>query len=229
MIASTTIDIFHYYLPKEIICSIFAQYLCLEDVLLFDVAISNHAKRKLYIENYIGSNACIWQGDKEDEITVQKIIWLSKRNMKIRYLKCNNITYDIAIKIKDFGPYLYGLSIKNMILDNENDNNDNHINIESIEITEEENPIKIEKKKYFSVIDDTVMIGIIESLPNLLWLNIAGCSKISDCTLIRILESCPHIQKLGLSGCSLISDDGLLGLQKLVVRLKDWIYFDVFI
>jgi hypothetical protein len=55
-------NILDYSIPKEILSQVFCQYLLLEDLSRFDVAICNNEKRPGYLE-VIGSVACIWPGD----------------------------------------------------------------------------------------------------------------------------------------------------------------------
>jgi hypothetical protein len=56
-------DILHHFLEKEILCQIFSEYLSLQDISYFDIAICNTKKRPGYLE-VIGSVACIWFEDK---------------------------------------------------------------------------------------------------------------------------------------------------------------------
>lgn len=79
------IDMFPFFVPKEIICQIFSQYLSFEEISRFDRAMCNHEKRLEFLD-CVGSGACTWLGDKERPMSSIQIIWLSNRKMKIKNL-----------------------------------------------------------------------------------------------------------------------------------------------
>lgn len=120
--------IFNQFVPSEILCQIFSKYLDIQDISRFDVAICNHAKRKMFLE-CISSEGSVWVGDKEREIGSRAIFWLSSRKIKIRHLKCHEVFIEeknrygifieqyheknisMAIKIGAFGTHLQWLSM----------------------------------------------------------------------------------------------------------------------
>ncbi len=102
-------NILYHYLPKEILGHIFSvDYLSLQDISRFDVAICNHEKRPGFLD-CIGSLSCIWSGDGERPVSSEGMSWLSNRNIKIKYLNCGAVTDDMALIIAGFGIHLLWL------------------------------------------------------------------------------------------------------------------------
>lgn len=107
-------NILNYLVPKEILCQIFSEYLLLQDISRFKLAICDHEKRSGYLD-IVGSIACIWPGDEGEQLSSAGIVWMRTRKMKIRNLKCGTVTYDIAVLIAGFGIYLEYLKIYNCV------------------------------------------------------------------------------------------------------------------
>jgi hypothetical protein len=101
-------NILHNYLPKEILCHIFSEYLSFQDISRLDVAICSHEKRPGYLD-CIGSASCIWPGDKQRPVSSEGMSWLNNRNIKIRHLNCGAVTDDTALIIAGFGIHLQWL------------------------------------------------------------------------------------------------------------------------
>jgi hypothetical protein len=102
-------SILGYYLPSEILCQILSKCLAIDEISHFDAAISNRNKRPLFLD-CVGSEACIWLGDKGRLLTSEGL--LNSRNIKVRHLKCGDVTDDMALKKSRFWNHAFGLEIK---------------------------------------------------------------------------------------------------------------------
>lgn len=103
-------DVLGHFVPNTILCQIFSQFLSLKDVCRFDTAMRNKYRRLIFLE-CISSEFCIWLGDKDRDLGSRAIFWLKNRSVKVRHLKCSQITDDIAEVISGFGSCLHWLSI----------------------------------------------------------------------------------------------------------------------
>jgi hypothetical protein len=177
-------NILYYFVPKEILCQIFSQYLSVHDISNLDIAVCNNTKRIGFLK-IIGSSACIWHGDENKKFGYKGIFWLNSRNMKIRRIKCNripanrltcshdNIADDMAKKIAGFGIYLECLSID---------------------------------KQFDS---DISIIQIAEGCPNIEQLCIKSCKNITDYSIIKLAESCRNMKEFEILCEDSITDTGI--------------------
>jgi hypothetical protein len=192
------------FLPKEILSQIFCQYLLLEGISRFDVAICNNEKRPGYLE-VIGSIACIWRGDTERQFSYEGISWLSNRNIRIRSLWVRDVVNDdTAIKIASFGAHLLQLDI------NENCVSD----IDMIKIVEGCRNIESLSISDCQSITDISISRIAECCPNLNELLLTGCHNITDTSMIKLAVYCPHVKALSMSGCLHITDTSIIKLAE---------------
>jgi hypothetical protein len=97
-------------IPKEIICRIFSECLILQDISRFDIAMSDHEKRPVFLDS-IGSLSYIWPGDEKRLVSSKEMRWLSSRNIKIRLLNYRAVTDYTAVMIAGFGIHLVWLNI----------------------------------------------------------------------------------------------------------------------
>lgn len=113
---ATKSDVLGLFIPNSILGYIFASYLSLEDISRFDIAISNKKRRPMLLE-CIGLESCIWMGSKETELSSSMIPWLCNRSIKICNLICNQVYFDIAVKIFSIGSSISWLSIEDGAMD----------------------------------------------------------------------------------------------------------------
>jgi hypothetical protein len=114
---SVELDVIGCFLPNIILSQIFSEYLSLLDVSRFDSAICNKNRRPLYLE-CIGSESCIFLGEKDRDISSHAISWLKFRSIELRHLQCGRVTYDTAVDIGCIGRNLYSLSINDELMVN---------------------------------------------------------------------------------------------------------------
>jgi Leucine-rich repeat (LRR) protein len=191
-------DILGYFVPDAILDQIFSTFLSLDDVSRCDMAICNQKKRLLFLKCL---RSCIWNGNKDQDFSCNGISWIQSRSIKVRHLKCKQITLDMSVKISSFGGCLHWLSIQDKQDTPYNIYKDNcvskiilgcpnlqYLNLSSLKITD---------------------VSIISFCPNLKELNLSGNSCITDSSIIRIAEACQMLQKLDLSGNHRITDAGI--------------------
>jgi len=195
-------NILNSFVPKEILCQIFCVYLTIEDISSLDVAICDIKKRQNFML-HIGSMTCIWSGDKEENFNDIKISWLRSRNMKIRDLRCDLVTFDMALKIAGFGVYLEWLRIDNRGLSNmsmikivEDCPNLKHIGMSSENIT------------------DLSINRIADCCRHTKSLIVPMCYNITYSSMIRIAERCPNMEVFDLSDCEDITDIGMVRIAE---------------
>lgn len=210
--ALVVINILDHFIPNEILCKIFFQYLDLKDISLLDVAFCNHSKREVFLK-CIRYDGCIWKGDEGIVFNCQGINWLTSRKLKLRHLEYENITiekereagdysylYDddpiddgkMAVEISSLSTYLYRLLI-----------NDEFISDDSVERIidgcKDMQFIHLEKCKN---ITDKSIIRIAENCPAILYLDFNECSSISKNGIYAIANNCPLLRTLNLHGCN---------------------------
>jgi hypothetical protein len=173
--------ILHYDLPQEILCLIFSNYLSVDDVCRFDSAISNHKKRPLF-QLCIGSDACIWRGDKKKSVNSKGISWLNAKNIKIKHLKCGRVDDEMALQIAGFGIHVQYLDFEDI--------NDRNL----IMIVEGCPNVRDLALSRCWQITDTSAIKVVECYRDIESLNISRCPSITDDGLIAIAEHC-HLLK----------------------------------
>jgi hypothetical protein len=151
--------------------------------------------------------ACIWSGDKETILNSEGISWLRARNMKIRDLHCEIVTFDMAVKIAGFGVYLEWLDINNRFVSD----------ISMIKIAENCLNIKHISMAGCSNITDLSMIRIAECCRHIKSLdagNFNGSSNVTDIGMVRIIERCSNIERLRVRGCKRITDVSLIRIAE---------------
>lgn len=115
-------EVLGHALPDAILSLIISQFLSLEDISVFDIAICNKNRRLSFLE-CVKSESCIWPGNKQRDFSCfampsceciihPRLSWLLSRCMKIRHLLCNGVTHDIAARISEFGNSLHWVSIE---------------------------------------------------------------------------------------------------------------------
>jgi hypothetical protein len=226
-------NILNHLLPKDILCQIFSEYLLLQDVSRFEIAICNHEKRPRYLD-IIGSTACIWPEDEEEQLSSAGIVWMRTRNMKIRSLKCGTVTYDIAVLIAGFGIYLECLKIYHcsdaiMIKIAEDCL---YIKYLCIYICYDITDLSIMKiaecchdLEFLSVfrcrLSDRSITKLAECCIHIKDLCIPYCSSITDLSMIKIAECCPDMERLNVANCHEITDIGMIKIAECCHNLKD--------
>jgi hypothetical protein len=179
------VDIFSFFVPKEIICQIFSEYLSFEDISLFDRAMCNHEKRLEFLD-CVGSGASTWLGDKERPMSSIQIIWLSDRKMKIKNLYFEKHTFHhntvrsehMGLKISMFGVHLQWLNLSKQC------------------------------------ISEYGMIKSAKGCPNIRYLNVSDCTGINDNGISMIARYCHYIEVLNMANCDDITDQSLIEISK---------------
>jgi hypothetical protein len=145
--------------------------------------------------------------------------------MKIRDLRCDSVTFDMALKIAGFGVYLEwlnigprGLSDMSMIKIVEGCPNLKHIDMFSVNITD------------LSINRIADCCRHMKSCPHLNVLSLSSCTDVTDAGIIRIAEGCPNLKRLMLLSCSNITDTGLMRIAECCPSLergniKDCVFF----
>lgn len=106
-------SILGYYMLSEILSQIISKFLSIDDISHLDTAISNRNKRPLFLD-CVGSEACIWLGDKGRMLTSVGLSWLNFRHIKVRFLNQRAVTDDMAMKIACSGVHLQWLKINDI-------------------------------------------------------------------------------------------------------------------
>jgi hypothetical protein len=172
-------NVLDHFLPKEMLCHIFSEYLSLQDISRFDIAICDHEKRSVFL-GCIGS--LCWPGDKKRSVSSEEMFWLSSRNIKIRHLNCRAVTDNMAVMIAGFGIHLIWLEINKQSIND----------ICLIRIVEGCPNLRSLDISICDVITDTSVIRIAECCYHLEKLNIGdrGFRNVTDKIFIRIAEGC---------------------------------------
>lgn len=79
-------NIFHYFLPREILYQMFATHLSLQDI-SHHTAMCDTEKRPIFL-HFIRSVVFYWLNDKKKQFGGGEISWLSARNIEISILNC---------------------------------------------------------------------------------------------------------------------------------------------
>jgi hypothetical protein len=231
-------DIFVFYVPDTILSQIFANYLSLDDVSRFDIAICDRNKRPQFLD-CLKSDHCVWFGSKDEDFGSDKITWLRRRSMKIRHLICNRISKNRALAktISGFGSSLSWLSIQDGRISNKKIakivygcrnlqylNLSNCDKITDISIRKVGRALANLQELTLSQCDKITDVGIIkiaEGCHSLRDLILRNCYSITDSSIIRIAEGCPNLQCLTLNGdkitdaCIISIAEGCLNLHSL--------------
>jgi hypothetical protein len=211
---SSKSDLLGYFVPTTLLSEIFSNFLSLESIRKFDVAVCSKKKRKFYLE-CIGSESCIFLGDKHRNFSPRAISWLGSRSIRIRYLKCTRITNDVAIQICSFGSSLHWLSLKfgNIIPVDKSLCKilDGCPNLQSVDLSDCRN------------ITDLSIARLAAVCPYLTSLNVKGSIQITDLGIIKLAFGCPRLHSLNLSQCS-ISAVGLKCPNLHSLNLRDCEY-----
>lgn len=185
------------------------------------MAICNHANRSTLLSSIAGEDS-VWKGDKDRVFNTTEISWLSMRNMKVRQLKCNGVSVDIAEKIAALGMYLHALVISDRsitdgtliriiegypYLGRIDVNKCPEISDISLSKIEEVSPgLKSLNVSGLTTITDTVIIQISEACPDMEYPNLSNCYLLTDAAVIKIAESFPNLKALYLQSCRNVSD-----------------------
>jgi hypothetical protein len=177
-------DILSHFLPNTVLSLIFSEFLSVNDISRFDIAICNKKKRPQFLE-CIKCKSCILIQIKERNLDVvcglksDIIPWLKSRSIQIKRLYFPQITSDIEDKIKGLGGCINWIQVSG---DNE--------------------------------IEDDTMSRMISVCPNLLSLSLVHCNNISDITISTVAEMCPKLIELNISGCNRITDAGIIRIAE---------------
>jgi hypothetical protein len=195
---SRGLDVLNYFVPNSILSEIFCELLSLEDICRFDTAICNKERRLLFLD-CVGSETCIWLGNINQELTSLAISWLHIRSIKIRHLRCNHVTNDIASKISSFGSCLYWLKIRDTCMVDES----------LIRIVECCPNLESVKLSGCHDITDKSISKLADKCPHLNSLDLIG-SWITDISVVRVAEKCLKLHTLDLGGSNDITDTSIV-------------------
>lgn len=102
-------DVLGHFVSDTIFADIFSWFLSLGDVCWSDSAIYCKNRRPLFLNC---TKSFIFLGDKGENFGSLAILWLQRRSIKIRHLKCGTINDDTAMIISSFGSCLHWLSLE---------------------------------------------------------------------------------------------------------------------
>jgi hypothetical protein len=183
-------DILGFFILDEILLSIFSEYLSIEDISRFDIAICQKARRQAFL-NLIQSEMCTFSGKEQHKSGY--ISWLSLRHIQIRELKCDPILSSIELlKIVDCGRWLKKLEISGCI---------NITFMSIIKIADGCPQLRELDLSYCDNINDRNVMRIAERHPKLVKLDISRCSYITNVSVIKIAESCPELKGESMYTC----------------------------
>jgi hypothetical protein len=231
-------DVLNYFVPNAILSEIFSKLLALEDVCNFDSAICNKSRRPLFLKSIRSS---IFMGSKEHNLSSHAILWINYRSIDIENLKCEKVSYEVAVEISRFGSSLNWLSIKDGYL---TDRNMAQIvegcpNLHTVEILHCWNltgvsvfrivvgcdDLQTLALNIFKDVSDVNMFSFFKRCPNLRsldlthkkgsWPSSTERSMINtDKIVIQVAENCPNLENLNLKSSWEITDIGIVGLAE---------------
>jgi hypothetical protein len=232
---SSRLDVLGYFVPTIILSEIFSQLLSLEDICRFDLALCNNLIRPIYMK-CIGSESCIWLGDRRRNFNSNVISWLYTRSIKVRHLMCKKITDDAAVKIGSFGSCLHWLSISDINMKRKNVITiiDGCPNLQSFELfgsrnTTDDVIIRLAENcphlhslclGYCHYITDGSIVRLAEIHPNLNSLSLAACIYITNTSIVSIADRCPNLHTLNLQGCTNITDVSVIRIAEACPDLR---------
>jgi hypothetical protein len=91
-------DLVDFFLTSVILTELFSEFLSLDDISRFDVAICNKKRRLLFYE-ILKSECCVFLGDNDRNISPKGIYWLKTKSISIQHLRCTRITNRLAAMI----------------------------------------------------------------------------------------------------------------------------------
>lgn len=202
-------DVLDYFVPNSLLAEIFSKLLLLDDVCRFDSALCNKQKRPSFIE-CIGSQFCVWLGDKDRDFTSDGISWLKIRSIKINNLICSRITDELAVKIGDVGSCLHWLSFKShsQFTKSQNDLLTDQALVKLLVGCPNLHALDVSECKYITD-GNVVQIALCSRLNKL---NLSGCIRVSDISVIKLADNCSQLRKLSLYRCPLIKDMSIVRL-----------------
>jgi len=199
-------DILGFFTLDDILLSIFSEYLSIEDISRFDIAICQKARRQGFL-NLIQSEMCTFSGKEQHKSGY--ISWLSLRHIQIRELKCDPELSGIELlKIVDCGRCIKKLELSGCI---------NITFMSVINIADGCPQLRELDLSYCEHINDGNIMRIAERHPKLIKLDISRCSYITNIAVIKIAESCPELKDLSLRRCCNITD---LSITKIAYGCK---------
>lgn len=198
-------DALGYFMPNTILDKIFSRFLTFRDVCRFDTACCNQYRRPIFLD-CISSESCIWFGHINRDLSFSAISWLKNRSVKIRHLKCSQITDEIAEMIGGFGSCLHWLDIFDRMAKYEV--NDSITDLGICKLVDG-CPNLINLDISFLATDMSIM-RIASTCPNLETLNLEGCMEMTDISIIKLAQSCPNLCSLNLTGCCELTDESII-------------------
>lgn len=202
---SSKIGVPGHFVQDVTLAQIFSGFLSLGDVCRFDSAICSKNRRPLFLKCI---KSCIFLGDKNKDFGPSTILWLQRRSIRIRHLKCGLIDDDTAMTISSFGSCLHWLSLSDWVLSTLGDRVTNPY------ITDVGIVCLAESCAELRYVTDNSIIKLAELCPNLCSLNVSYCSKITDLSIVRLADGCPHLQSLAISNCCKITDISVVRLAE---------------
>ncbi len=183
-------EVLGYLVPNVILFQIFSKLLSIEDICRFDSAICNKKRRPLFLE-IVGSEFCIFLGDKDRDFSSHAISWLISRSIKIRHLKCDRVCTDTAAQICSFVRTLHWLSIQDIHLTHYSLDIIVSVcpNLQSLELLECGFGL-------LGSINDYSVIRIVEECPHLCSLDLTWNTNITDKSIVKLAEKCPKLLNL---------------------------------
>ena len=83
--------------------------------------------------------------------------------------------------------------------------------------------VQCDMSDWSPTIDDTAVVALAASCPQLSSLNLSDCHKITDAAVAALAASCPQLSSLNLCGCHKITDEALAALAASCPQLSSLI------
>jgi hypothetical protein len=223
-------EVLNYFLPNAILSQIFSQFLTIDDISRFDVALCNRRRRPFFLK-CIQSKSCIWIGSKQqdfnqDLVTRPKLggmnatSWMKARSIKIRHLMASCTTPDMAIDIGSFGRCLHWLSIGCVnYLSRKREGHELISDASFLKITETCCLLQSLTLR-FCMVTDITMSRIAEGCPDLKELDLICCNEITDLGIIYLTERCHNLRHFAFTECENISDVCIIRISETCPMLQ---------
>jgi hypothetical protein len=201
--------------PDTVFADIFSGFLSLGDVCRFDSAICSKNRRPLFLKCI---ESCIFLGDKDKTFGSSAILWLQRRSIRIRHLKCGLIDDDIAMTISRFGSCLHWLSLGVWNFNNRVTNY-SITDVGILRLAKGCVELRCLDVSLCHYVTDIGIVKLAELCPNLYSLSVSYCSKITDIGILA--EKCPNLHSLDISHCQLIKDNSIIRLAEKCFNLHN--------
>jgi len=210
-------------LPRDWLATLFRDFLTLTEVARLDGAMVSRPGRAKLLD-VLGSGS-VWfekgEENKWDYIKKECLIWLGKRGVGVKRLKCNGqnkygLTADMVVTVCKNSPGLLFLRLEDWNLAGYS----SFLANELAEVAR--HCLQVETLQFFCCNDfSDVTVEAARNMHNLRDVRFSNCSDPGDAALVALSEHCHGIVKADFESCRRITDQGVARLADACPLIED--------